>query len=358
MASRERHSASRLATIADGGALCYTFCVMIITSKAYPRAALVGNPSDGYFGKTIAFTFSNFSATAVLYESPELVIEPGPRDGSTFSSVEDLERDVAKYGYYGGIRLIKAAIRRFGRYAREHGISLHDRNFTIRYSSDIPNLVGLAGSSAIITASMRAMMSFYGVTIPNAQLANIVRAVENEELGIAAGLQDRVAQAYQGLVYMDFDKKLLDSRGYGDYRPLPSDLMPPLYIAYRTDLSEGSEVFHNNIRDRFNAGDKAVVDAMRAWGELTDKALAAMKARDYAELARLTDENFDMRAKLYKLSDGNLRMVQAAREAGASAKFSGSGGAIVGVCPDDETFARLQASLSKLGVVTLRPALV
>ena len=104
--------------------------------------------------------------------------------------------------------------------------------------------------------------------------------------------------------------------------------------------------------------DKAVVDAMRAWGELTDKALAAMKARDYAELARLTDENFDMRAKLYKLSDGNLRMVQAAREAGASAKFSGSGGAIVGVCPDDETFARLQASLSKLGVVTLRPALV
>ena len=49
---------------------------MIITTKAYPRAALIGNPSDGYFGKTIAFTFSNFSATVVLYESPELVIEP------------------------------------------------------------------------------------------------------------------------------------------------------------------------------------------------------------------------------------------------------------------------------------------
>lgn len=331
---------------------------MIITTKAYPRAALIGNPSDGYFGKTIAFTFSNFSATVVLYESPELVIEPGPRDGSTFSSVDDLTRDVKKYGYYGGIRLIKAAIKCFGDYVRENGISLHNRNFTLRYSSDIPNLVGLAGSSAIITASMRAMMSFYGVTIPNARLANLVRSVENVELGIAAGLQDRVAQAYQGLVYMDFDKELLESRGYGEYRPLPVDWMPPLYIAYRTDLSEGSEVFHNNIRDRFNSGDRQVIDAMKFWAELSDKALAAMKSKDYALLSELMNDNFDMRATLYRLSEGNLRMVHAAREAGASAKFSGSGGAIVGVCPDDATFARLQDKLGALGVKVLRPQLV
>ena len=331
---------------------------MIITAKAYPRAALIGNPSDGYFGKTIAFTFSNFCAKAVLYESPELVIEPGPRDGSSFASVADLADDVRKYGYYGGIRLIKAAIKCFGDYARENGIHLADRNFTLRYSSDIPNLVGLAGSSAIITACMRAMMSFYGVTIPNARLANLVRAVENVELGIAAGLQDRVAQAFQGLVYMDFDRKLLDGRGYGDYRQLPADLMPPLYIAYRTDLSEGSEVFHNNIRDRFNAGEKAVVDAMKFFGELTDKAREAMVRHDYPKLSRLMDENFDKRATLYHLSEGNLRMVRVARECGASAKFSGSGGAIVGVCPDDTVFARLQENLGKLGVKVLRPTLV
>lgn len=331
---------------------------MIIKTKAYPRAALVGNPSDGYFGKTIAFTFSNFSATAVLYESPELIIEPGPRDGSTFASVDDLADDVRKFGYYGGIRLIKAAIKRFGEYCRTNGVSLHGRNFTIRYSSDIPNLVGLAGSSAIITACMRAMMSFYGVTIPNAQLANIVRAVENEELGIAAGLQDRVAQAYQGLVYMDFAKGLLESRGYGEYKPLSSDMMPPLYIAYRTDLSEGSEVFHNNIRDRFNAGDKQVVGSMLRWGELADMALTTMAAHDWNSLSRIMDENFDLRAKLYKLSDGNLRMVETARKAGASAKFSGSGGAIVGVCPNDAVFERLEKSLGALGVVVLRPHLV
>ena len=82
------------------------------------------------------------------------------------------------------------------------------------------------------------------------------------------------------------------------------------------------------------------------------------EAEALLELIPKMDENFDLRATLYRLSDGNLRMVKAARDAGASAKFSGSGGAIVGVCPDDATFDRLKTSLSKLGVVTIRPLLV
>ena len=331
---------------------------MIIRTRAYPRAALIGNPSDGYFGKTIAFTFSNFHAEATLFESPELVIEPSVRDGSTFTDIAGLAEDVRHFGYYGGIRLIKAAIKCFNDYVVENGIRLPAKNFTIRYSSDIPNLVGLAGSSAIITASMRAIMSFYGVDIPLPRLANLVRAVENKELGIAAGLQDRVAQAYQGLVYMDFAKDLLDKQGYGNYVPMHKEDMPPLYLAYRTDLSEGSEVFHNNIRDRFNAGEKEVVDAMRFFGDLTDKARVAIEAHDWDALSALMDANFDKRASLYRLSEGNLRMVRTARECGASAKFSGSGGAIVGVCKDDATFDRLSERLGAGGVKVIRPVLV
>lgn len=47
------------------------------------------------------------------------------------------------------------------------------------------------------------------------QLPSFVLAVENEELGITAGLQDRVVQAYEGLVHMDFDADLVRTRGYG-----------------------------------------------------------------------------------------------------------------------------------------------
>ena len=331
---------------------------MIIHTTAYPRAALIGNPSDGYFGKTIAFTFSNFSARVTLYESPELEIVPSRRDGSVFKSIDDLYDDVKLFGYYGGIRLLKSAIKCLYGYCLEHGIELHRQNFTIRYDSDIPNLVGLAGSSAIITATMRALLAFYDVTIPEPQLANLIRAVENRELGIAAGLQDRVAQVYQGMVYMDFDKALLDKQGFGHYEPLHPPSLPNLYIAYRTDLSEGSEVFHNNVRERFERGEKEVVDAMAYWADLTMQARKVLDTGDWPALAKLMDANFDKRRQIFALSEGNLRMVETARSVGASAKFTGSGGAIIGTYTDDAMFEKLTAAFAAQNIRVLKPAIV
>ena len=71
----------------------------------------------------------------------------------------------------------------------EHEVKLPEENFTIRYQTEIPRQVGLAGSSAIITATFRALMQFYGVEIPRHILPNWVLATEVEELKIAAGLQ-------------------------------------------------------------------------------------------------------------------------------------------------------------------------
>ena len=66
---------------------------MIIREKAYPRAALIGNPSDGYFGKTIAFVFRNYSAEVTLYESPNLEILPSVLDYNTYENMADLAAD-------------------------------------------------------------------------------------------------------------------------------------------------------------------------------------------------------------------------------------------------------------------------
>ena len=199
---------------------------VIIRTQAYPRAGLVGNPSDGYFGKTISFAFSNFRAEVVLYETPELEILPSEKDRSCFASIQSLVKDVRLHGYYGGIRLLKATVKKFYDYCQENQIELHDKNFTIRYSSDIPHGVGLAGSSAIITACLRALMAFYGVSIPRYVQANLVLAAEAQELRIPAGLQDRVIQVYEGLVYMDFAKEIMERQGYGNYEPMDPKLLP------------------------------------------------------------------------------------------------------------------------------------
>ncbi len=330
---------------------------MIIRKNAYPRVGLIGNPSDGYWGKTISFSFTNFQAEVILYETPELAIVPNERDQSVFPGIHALTADVRLFGYYGGVRLLKAAIKRFCEYCVAQGIVLHDRNFTVRYQSNIPHLVGLAGSSAIITACLRCLMAFYGVTIPKPVLANLILAVEKEELGISAGLQDRVAQVHQGLVYMDFNKALMERQGYGFYEPLDPALLPALYVAYRTELAEGSEVFHNNIRFRFERGDPEILDAIAFWMDLVDQTRALLLAGRGGEIGPLLNANFDRRAQIYRISSGNLNMVRAAREAGATAKFTGSGGAIVGTYTDEAMYANLVRRLEPLGIRVLKPAL-
>jgi hypothetical protein len=175
---------------------------MIITQHAFARAGLVGNPSDGYFGKTISFVIRNFRATVSLWESPYFEIVPTHGDLARFDSVRGFLRDQKLYGYYGGVRLMKAAIKRFHDYCRQNDIDLpDDKSFTISYQSDIPRLVGLAGSSAIIVATMRALTQFYSVDVPKHYLPTLVLSCERDELGISAGLQDRVIQVYEGMVY-------------------------------------------------------------------------------------------------------------------------------------------------------------
>ena len=332
---------------------------MIIKSIAYPRAGLVGNPSDGYHGKTISFSFSNYQACVTLYQTPELEILPNTRDESKFDSIKDLANDVQLNGYYGGIRLLKATIKRFHDYCVMNHIELDDRNFTLRYSTNIPSRVGMAGSSAIITACLRALMAFYGTIIPKPVQANLILSVENKELGIPAGLQDRVAQVYQGVVYMDFDKEYMDEHGFGRYEYLSQNQLPPIYVAYRDDMSEGTEVFHNDIRGRFNRGEPEVVEAMRYWADLTDQVRDALIQRKGHEvIGPLLDANFDKRKELYRISKGNLEMVAAARSVGASAKFCGSGGAIVGTYKDEAMYAKLEKTLTGLGISLIKPVFV
>lgn len=328
---------------------------MIITAKAYPRAGLIGNPSDGYYGKTIAFVFTNFCAEVVLYQSPELEIIPSTRDHSLFASVRHLVNDVQLHGYYGGIRLLKAAVKCFYDYCVKNRIKLDDRNFTIRYRSNIPHQVGLAGSSAIITACFRALMAFYQISIPKPALANLILSVEQDELGIAAGLQDRVAQVYEGLVYMDFNKKTMKKQGYGYYVYLPMSILPPIYIAYRSDFSEDSEFLHNDLRERYNRNDPAVHKAMSFWTALTDKFKLSLEKNDHRKAAQLINANFDARKKICAISAENIKMVMVARSVGASAKFSGSGGAIVGTYRDKSMYKRLAKALAPLKIKVIRP---
>jgi glucuronokinase len=86
---------------------------MAITSEVFARAGLLGNPSDGYFGKIIAVAVRNFSARVHLREAETLSIEPADQDLDEYRSAEDFIKKVNLYGYYGGARLITAGVGEF-----------------------------------------------------------------------------------------------------------------------------------------------------------------------------------------------------------------------------------------------------
>lgn len=324
---------------------------------AYPRAALIGNPSDGFGGMTIAFVFSDFNAQVRLEEHDHIQVFPGLVDHLEWNDLESFQTSVSTMGYYGGLRLLKATLLVFIKHCKQHEISLHKKGFKLSYTTNIPVLLGLSGSSAIISAGLRALGLWYGVKMQPWLLANLAWQVETEELGIPAGLQDRVAQAYNFPVFMDFDESHFNANPYGKYDKLKKPLNN-IFIAYSDTLAEGSEITHSNLRERFESGDTEMLEAVESWKGLTLNFRKALEENDYQGMSSCINANFDLRNQLCDLHPKQVELIMLARKSGASAKFCGSGGAIIGMYKDEKMLKQLKEDLHKHKVNILLPEIV
>jgi len=328
--------------------------------RTYARVGVLGNPSDGFFGKTISLSIQNFWAQVAVKESEKLELVRHPlNDPTTFGSLADLHAVSVAEAYLGGLRLMQATCKIFYEYCSEKGIAIARKNFTMSYDTNIPRQVGLAGSSAIVTSTFKALMAFFKLTendIPKNIQPNFVLKVETEELRINAGLQDRVIQIYNGLVYMNFDESILKSRGHGEYESLKPDSLPQFYLAYLADPSDSGQM-HNDVRIRFDNGDEVVRAGMKMFADITQRGKAALQTGDVNLLADLMDENFALRRELYgdaALGPANISMIETAQKYKTAAKFSGSGGAAIMLPRDESLVDALKEELETLGVVFVR----
>jgi len=319
---------------------------------------LLGNPSDQYFGKIIAISVKNFSARVFLEESPELRIEPSAQDSEVYKDDREFVERLRLYGYYGGTRLIKAAVKTFFDYCRSQNVSIEPKNFTIRHDSNIPRQVGLGGSSAIIVAVMRALMAFHGLAITDELLPTLVLNAELKELGINAGFMDRVIQIYEGCVYMDLERNLIEERGFGKYQRLEAALLPPLYVAYRPDLGKVSGAVHSELRAAYDRGDAAVIRTLEEVAGLAEEGRKCFEQGNFSRWPGLMNKNFDLRFRMMTISTSNMEMIRTARGCGASANFAGSGGSIVGIHKNENMFERLSRELGRLGARVIKPQIV
>ncbi|CAO2199785.1 unnamed protein product [Urochloa humidicola] len=339
---------------------------MVLERRASARVGLLGNPSDvccilrhlRFLRYRPPPPFGRATHPASPAPRPRRLPLPPPpqQDKEQTARVFDLitrscssayltsEDRLQSEGYYGGVRLLMAICKVFYNYCIQNNISLKSENFTLSYDTNIPRQAGLSGSSAIVCAALSCLLAFYDVRhLINVELRpNLILDAE-KELGIVAGLQDRVAQVYGGLVYMDFNKEHMDKLGHGLYRPLDVNLLPPLYLIYAENPSDSGKV-HSTVRQRWLDGDEFIKSRMKEVAQLALDGHRALLQKDYTELARLMNRNFDLRREMFGddvLGSVNIKMVEVARSVGASSKFTGSGGAVVALCPDGEAQVEL-----------------
>ena len=98
-----------------------------------------------------------------------------------------------------------------------------------------------------------------------------------------------------------------------------------------------------------------ILAAMSEFADIAQKGRDALLAGRRDELPALVNANFDLRDRIFNVAPANRTMVMTARSTGVSAKFAGSGGAIVGTYEDDAQFSRLSAALATIGCQTIRP---
>ncbi len=285
--------------------------------RALARVALAGNPSDLHAGAVLAVTVDLWGAHARATRSSRPAVQPPSR-------------------------LVDATRERF---AREHHPG--GARAAIAWSTTIPRSVGLGGSSAIVIATTRALCELLGVRLEPAELAWFALKVETEELGIVAGPQDRVAQAYQGLLFMNFGEE----RSGPLTERLDSALLPELLLAWRSDAAADSGQIHaaHNVPDDAGGGR---AEAVRELAAAARMARDALLDQDTPALCAAIGRTFQLRPRIAAVDARTAEMIEWAQAAGAAANSAGSAGAIVAVCALPQTYHDVRRELARRGCAT------
>ena len=280
----------------------------MIVGVARARAALVGKPSDGYGGAVLTTALEMWSAIVEL--------EPGGRD-DVVDGPDGLVPIVAS------ARLV--ARRRLGDIAPAR----------LRVRTSVPREVGLAGSSAVVIATLDATARQAGIVLDRERWPSLALHVETAQLGIPGGLQDRVAQVWGGVVLCDVRADrvaTVDGLGQGTYRRLDPDRLPALAVAWLPTAGQSSRVSQAGLRAGDDGPERRAIFA--DLGALAVETTRRLGRGESEALGPAMAATMAARRRLVPLVAAHADLVDRLASTGAHVNYTGSGGAVVTTLPE------------------------
>lgn len=309
----------------------------MLVATAPARANLIGNPSDQYGGSTL-------SCTVPLRARVEIEASPNGQ----------LETRAASFSVRGPDDLALRGDRfDIARCVLAH-LGLERPELRVRYDSEIPQQSGMAGSTALVVALLRALLAWRGETPSAYALAERARRIEREELGVQCGFVDQYLAVFGGLRFVDLRGKARDDDGeapYASVEDLSAHVAELPFVLAFTGVRHSSDSVHRPLRERWEAGEPGIVSAYRRIGELGRLGKRALLDGAWDELGALMNENHAIQQGLGGSGPSNERLIEAARQAGApGAKLAGAGkgGTIVALWPARDV-APLETALRSAG---------
>jgi galactokinase/mevalonate kinase-like predicted kinase len=326
--------------------------------SAPARANVLGNPSDQYGGSQIS--------CSVPLRARASVVASGATEGLRVASGGETLRvasaeDLAPRGDL--FDLPRAVLAALGAADADGGESME---VEITLESEIPLQSGLAGSTALVVALLHALRVWRGAPLPLHALAEEAREIESTRMGVTCGFGDQYMAAFGGLRFLDFRGKAPadPTRGEAAVWATVEDLAPfvprplPFVLAF-TGKRHFSGGVHRPIRERWLAGERAVVEGYARVAALGRAGKRALALGDWPRFGALMNENHAIQRDLGGSGESNEALIAAALAAGAlGAKLAGAGdgGTIVALARDDAHASALALALRAAGAAeTWRP---
>ena len=286
----------------------------MIRVSAPGRAGIIGNPTDGYGGTMIACSVKN-KVEVSIEESQDLIIE-----NQFGRKILKWKNDFENQDDY--FDLVRSVLRYF---------KLYDLKAKMTIKSNIPVQAGLAGSTAMLSAILSAVLAYIGQKHNRYELAELNRVIELHYMKCQCGYQDAYMTTFGGLNYLDFRGKEfyreLDQEIYATVEPLTPFVEELPFVIAHTGIKHHSGNFHRPLRDRWLEGDKQVVNGYADIGHIAREGKKALLKQDWNELGYLMNKNHEIQDSISDSGEQNNHMIQVAKDNGAlAAKLAGAGG--------------------------------